>query len=580
MPSDTFPIDAPMLPPLVLRPPLGPRVLRGLVLALAAIFHVVTAGWSLIANGREGEIAGAARLLLREQSWLPVGADSTAGPLCVWLAKGSMNLFGVNEFGARLPTALAVVAMVWFTIRLGELFGGTWRGFAAGMLLLCSPGMFTLGRTLTSGPLVAALVAAAFYCLVRGFDFRSTRRQWFFLAWIAMLLCWFAGGWKAVAVPVVAILGAALFFREARIRFRALVSWEGGLLLAAAIAAAVACGFSGIPAALPGLEHGGGAASGHGMAAWRIVCWQFGLLFPWSLLLLPATWAVLMRLPARRPLEWAEAFPLLWLAAGLGAIFLFPWGSLFNSIAFWPAFALWGALRLEITPRRGLLRAMAAIFGLAVATLTLTSWLKEILAWTFPAIADFIQGIPGFFWPSITSVVFIAVLAFALFAAAAFWLELLHRRRFSLLALFGAMIPAGYAFADASAKLAPFFSYADIAHCIAGSRGARQEIAVDGSRFAASSLLFYLDPPFRPARLVALSPDQPERHERPRDRAEADAKAIDAFWQGPGHCFLVTRRARLGVWKPVLGPRVRIVCESGGSVLLTNASETSAPSAR
>jgi 4-amino-4-deoxy-L-arabinose transferase-like glycosyltransferase len=558
-------------------------VLRGLVLVLAAVFHVVTAGWSLIANGYEGEIAGAARLLLHEQSWLPTGtgagAASTAGPLAVWLAKGSMNLFGVNEFGARLPTAIAVVVAVWLTIRLGELFGGAWRGFVAGMLLLCSPGMFTLGRTLTPAPLVAALVTASFYCLVRGFDFRSTRRQWFGLAWIAMLLCWFAGGWKAVAVPVGTIVVASVFFREARNRFSALFSWEGLLLLAIAAGVAVACGFSGLSVAQPGspgLRWGlAPGMAAHGIAGWRVLCWQASLLFPWSLLLFPAAWAVLARLPARRPLEWAEAFPLLWLAAGVGAIFFFPRGSLFDSVVFWPAFALWGALRLEITPRGSLMRAMGVVFGLAVVALALTRWLQQILAWTFPAIADFVRGVPGFFWPSVTSVVFIAVLAFALFVTAAFWLELHHRRRFSVLALLGAMIPAGYAFADASAKLAPFFSYADIAHCIAGSRGAKREVAVDGNRFAASSLLFYLDPPFHPARLVALFPSQLGQ--------PGPGEAASAFWQtgkGTGYPFLVTRRVRLGLWKAALGPGVRIVCESGGSVLLTNASGTSGPSTR
>ena len=233
--ATTFPLDTPMLPPLVLRPPLSARILRAMVLVLAAIFHVVTAGWSLVLNGMEGDIAGAARVLLHERTWMPVpspGGGAAEMPLSVWLSKISMTFLGVNEFAARLPVALAVIVLVWFTMRFAERSGGIWRGFVAGMILLCSPGTFTVARLLTPVPLGTAFVTAAFFCLVSGSKRRPGRRKWFALAWVALIGAAFSGGWNLAAVPLVAIGFLLPFYREARIRFRALISWEGAVAVA------------------------------------------------------------------------------------------------------------------------------------------------------------------------------------------------------------------------------------------------------------------------------------------------------------------------------------------------------------
>ncbi len=540
MASRTLPLETPLLPPLVLRPPLGPRLLRGAVLVLAFIFHVFTAGWSLIANGREGDIAGAARALMEEQGWRVVGTDSPAGPLSVWLAKASMNLFGVNEFAARLPTALAVVAAVWFTIRLGERFGGIWRGFVAGLLLLCTPGMFSLARTLTPAPLEMALLCGVFYFLARGCERRRGRRGWFLWAWLVLALAYFAGGWQTVALPLGAVALLLLTYREARLRFRALLSWEGGLVAALAVAGAAASGFWGVSTSLPSLPAG------------KMALWQGFLLFPWSLLLLPAIWAVAVRVARRRQrLEWSEGFPLAWLGAGMGVVLFFPGGSLFDTMLCWPAFALWAAYRLEITPRVRFLRVMGLVFAAALAGLLIAARLKAILAWMFPAIEDSLGGIPPMFWPAISSVAFISALAFALFAGAACVFEFHHQRRAALLALFGAMIPAGYAFADLSEKFAPYFSCADIAHTIDGTGPGG--IVVDATPFAVSSLRFYLAGAGR--KIVPLPAGEPALCGR--------------LVREAGAPFLILPRGRLPEWEPLFGEGWRIVVESGGNLLLT-----------
>jgi len=527
-----------MLPPLVLRPPLGPWLLRGIVLILAFIFHVVTAGWGQISNGREGDLASAARQMVLEQTWHCPETLSGTGPLTLWLAKASMTLLGINEFAARLPTALAVIAFLWYTLRIGEAAAGIWRGFVAAMLLLCTPGVATMACNLTPAPLLTASIAASVYGLMRAFLEREPRRSFFRRTWIAMALGFLANGWAALLVPVGIVVGMMVCYHTARMRFRHFFHWEAVLYLAATAGVAWATGYRGIP-----------PVSSPETAGWRLLVWQPALFFPWSLLLLPAVLTLFKRFLSRNALDETEAFPLLWIVTGVVTLLLVPRASLFDTMLLWPAMALWCAQKLEVTPRRGLLRAMTSVLILSVGGLILASRLKPVLTWFFPSMHDFIHGIPGYLWSAIASVVFIAMLAFLLFSGAAAIFEYQHHRRFSVIAFFAAMIPATYAFADTSAKFAPYFSYADIAHCLSGSP---HPLLVTETPYASTSLRFYLDPKMSPT-FVPM----------------AEAMRL---WQQQPEAFIITRRTQLPEWEKLLGS-VELTCASGGMVLIHAAPE-------
>ena len=538
--ATAFPLDTPMLPPLVLRPPLGPRILRAFVLILAGIFHVLTAGWGLIVNGAEGGIAGTARLLWHGHRWLPIPFSNGEQPgavLAVWLSKVSMTYFGASEFSARLPVALGMLAAVWFTVRIGERSGGIWRGFVAGMILLCSPGAFTVARLLTPGPLAAASVAAAFYCLISGAKRRPGRRQWYLLAWVGIACAAFTGGWHAAVVPLGAVALLLPFYHEARIRFRMLLSWEGG-----AIAALTLVSIWPLSGPLSGPGEAVPEAVGGNLA------WLPALLFPWSLLLLPAGWRVLQKLANRQRLEWAEAIPIAWMISGTVTAAFAPAGLILHSLIVWPAFAVWAAIRLETLSRLALLRAMSAMLASAVVGFWLIAQLRSLLPLVHPDWASVLPGIPTWFWSSVTADGIVALLAFVMMGASAFFLEWRNRRRSALLTLFGAMIPVGYAFADVTAKFAPYFSYADLAHCIDTSRSAPRRIVVDASPLQADSLRFYLRDPAQPYETVQPGAARPVLGNEP--------------------AFLIVRRTRLAEWKPFIRGPFRVFSESGGSVLL------------
>src|SRR5262249_21029848 len=61
--------------------------------------------------------------------------------LLYWLQIGAFRLFGVNEFAARSPSALAALAAVVLTYELGRRMFGPTTGLLAG-LVLASTGLF------------------------------------------------------------------------------------------------------------------------------------------------------------------------------------------------------------------------------------------------------------------------------------------------------------------------------------------------------------------------------------------------------------------------------------------------------
>ncbi len=536
MSANTWPLESPMLPPLVLRPPHGPRLVRLLVMLLAIIFYIPPAGWSLVTNGPEGELAGAALEIFRNGGWRASGDVALLqGPLALWLSRSSLGFLGTGEFAVRLPAALAAVALFWLVLRMGEQLGTLWRGSLAALLLLCSPGMLTFGRLLSPAPLTAALVTACIYSLQRSVQDRPERRRWLVLAWIAWGFATLAGGWRAGAVPAGAVLLLCLAYPEARLRFRGLVSWQGGAIFALTGSVMVAAGFAPWDRlASPDLTLGLGT----------LVWTQVLLLFPWSLLLLPALGALALRLFRLRRPAWEEALPLAWLAAALAGALWHP--SFFSAFLCWPAFAVWAAAPLNTLRRTPFLYGCLAAALAAGAGIYVTQHLRQLLPVFFPARAETLAAIPPFFWEAVTPLATLALLAFVLLAAAAFWSEFFQNRRFALLAFVAAMIPAGFALADIGAKFAPYFSDASLAYCIE-SCGSRP-IYIDGGPRAASSLLFYLS-------------EDARRQLRP---APAD---LPAHWSSPA--LLIAPRGRLPAWKQTLAGRFNSGCETGEHLALS-----------
>ena len=145
--THAFGLDETFIEPQILPPPPTRHALLAFLLALTAILHLGTSGWSDIHNGAEGRYVSIARALERTGEWTAPGP-----PLHYWLTIVSFKLLGATAVAARLPVAIATVAAVAFTFLLGELLHGLPKGIVEGWekgRYLQSPAVDAMLRSLT-----------------------------------------------------------------------------------------------------------------------------------------------------------------------------------------------------------------------------------------------------------------------------------------------------------------------------------------------------------------------------------------------------------------------------------------------
>ncbi|MDP8214027.1 MAG: glycosyltransferase family 39 protein [Candidatus Euphemobacter frigidus] len=110
----------------------------------------------------------------------------------------------LNEWSARIPSALAALAAVWVTMRLGRRLWSPRVGQIAGWFLLTGYGFLFWSRTATaeSENLLAVILCVAWYWARRDRPTFTT----FFVFWLIAFLGALTKGLTAVVVPVLAIL--------------------------------------------------------------------------------------------------------------------------------------------------------------------------------------------------------------------------------------------------------------------------------------------------------------------------------------------------------------------------------------
>jgi 4-amino-4-deoxy-L-arabinose transferase-like glycosyltransferase len=176
----------------------------------------------------EGNNAEAAREMLDCGNWVvptfnyQLRVDKPA--LLYWLQIGAFHLFGINEFAARLPSALAALATVAMTYELGRRMFGSATGLLAG-LVLASTGLFCASAHFANpDALLNAFTLLTLLLFWRSFVWRG--RAWSAAGGISTGFAVLAKGPVGLVLPFAVI---ALFLLWSR-RFRLL--WERRLLVA------------------------------------------------------------------------------------------------------------------------------------------------------------------------------------------------------------------------------------------------------------------------------------------------------------------------------------------------------------
>jgi 4-amino-4-deoxy-L-arabinose transferase-like glycosyltransferase len=208
---------------------------RWLVLSLLALglpIFLLGLGSPALYDPHESLYAEIAREMVVRGDWLTPHLNGTRyldkPPLFYWLIAIAYTVFGVSEFSARLPIALAGLGGVLVTWGIGRhLFGGR-SGVLAGLVLTTSVGYVVFSRQLLPDMVFACFTTLSFYGFLRAGEKEDARKPWSLLAYTCLALAIMTKGFMGL-FPLVVLATHGLLSGSCDL-LRGLKSRWGGLL--------------------------------------------------------------------------------------------------------------------------------------------------------------------------------------------------------------------------------------------------------------------------------------------------------------------------------------------------------------
>lgn len=266
------------------------------LLACGAALFLLNLGAPGLWDVDEGNNAEAAREMFMSGDWIvptfnyQLRSDKPA--LLYWLQALAYGVFGVNEFSARLPSALAAMVTVLLAYELGRGMFGPAAGVLSGLIAASTVMIAAAAHFANPDALLNACTVAVF--LLFWISVRSNDARWLVPAGAAAGLGVLAKGPVAVALP--GLVGLAFLTLSRRLRLLAdrRLAWAVVACLAVALPWYVGVGARTKGEFLRGffLTHNIGrfsaAMEGHrGPLYYYLVCLVVGFA-PWSAFVVPA----------------------------------------------------------------------------------------------------------------------------------------------------------------------------------------------------------------------------------------------------------------------------------------------------
>jgi 4-amino-4-deoxy-L-arabinose transferase-like glycosyltransferase len=208
------------------------------LLMLAAVLDL----WSLSLNGWANEYYSAAvrSMTMSWHNFLFASFDPAGvmtldkPPLAFWVQALSARVFGVSSASTLVPQALMGVATVGLACDLVRRRFGRAAGFAGGLALALTPITVAIARHNNPDALLALLVTAAVWCIVRALD--DGRTRWVVLAGVSVGLA-FETKMAAALLVVPAIVAAYMWVAPGgRLRAARQLAAGGGVMAVVGLA--------------------------------------------------------------------------------------------------------------------------------------------------------------------------------------------------------------------------------------------------------------------------------------------------------------------------------------------------------
>jgi 4-amino-4-deoxy-L-arabinose transferase-like glycosyltransferase len=215
-----------------------------IVLAAASLVFLATiASPPRLMDDVDAVQAQAARNMLASGDWVTAHLDGVAylekAPLNYWMIAVAYRIFGVHDWAARFPHALAAVLLCWLTYRFGRWAFDETTGLYAGVALSTSVGLFLFTRILIPDATLTLTIAGAIWAWLRLLEpetesgLTESGLRWSFLLGLCLGAGLLLKGLIAAVFPVAAALAYMAVTRQ-------LFSWDAWRRLHLAFAIAVA----------------------------------------------------------------------------------------------------------------------------------------------------------------------------------------------------------------------------------------------------------------------------------------------------------------------------------------------------
>ena len=222
-------------------PPFATRLVSLLfLLIVGCLLLVVGLGDVGLTDRDEGSNAEAAREMLETGDWIsPTLNDEPryAKPALVyWAISGTYALFGVNEFTARLPSALfGLGLLIVHYLFLSRVFGAT-VALCGSLMLLLNVEFVGIHRMVLTDPALVFFTTSATYGFWMGFHGRGRGRRWLWLFYVGMALATLTKGPVGLLIPLLAVVPYLTLTRQWSSYFTTgmpVLGWSACVLLAA-----------------------------------------------------------------------------------------------------------------------------------------------------------------------------------------------------------------------------------------------------------------------------------------------------------------------------------------------------------
>jgi 4-amino-4-deoxy-L-arabinose transferase-like glycosyltransferase len=589
----TLNLEQTLLEPPALPPPPTRHALFVILIALATLLHVATIGTGDLYSQTEGQYAGAAREMVGAHQWLLPTNDGIPRlqkpPLLYWLIIVSFKIFGINEAAARLPAAIAVVTLVALIFLIGEKLTNCWHGFIAGLIYLSFCGTFLLGRIVMPEPLVSAFIAGAILCAVGGYQRRRRRWAWFAGFWICSAFACLTKGLLGAVYPAAIVVLLSIFYREARLRYTALLRWEYVaifLLIVAPWHVWAEWRFHGYFRYLVSSEWWGhlrgltdDTHDYKGMPAYQFLVMHLVWWFPWSIALLPSLILGWRRVVRPHEINFSDGLLLCWMAVVFVPLLFLGQRQDYYSMSMWSAFALWAAVVWDRAPQMlrvaggiavaliGMIITVAAEFLPNAAHASPGDWGAMDDRWTaWRALHE----MPVSVWLGFRPLVAVTGISLVLLSGVALYFIFNGREKAAAIALAAAIVPGGLSMMEGVAQTAPYFSLANIARFVNPRIDAGGSAIFEGPLDDSSSLIFYLK-----RRFLFVNQNQQKAAPigKPPTDLFLDEQQVVKKWSGPDAVYLIVEQSRADYWRQLLTSRFHIfhqLTTSGSYVVLSN----------